>query len=64
MLEQPDKPTFEEVQPNLVIGRMNAWWQDNLDKTEIQTECIKRWNFLISKAYDHFKTHFPEVNLP
>ena len=64
MLDQADKPTFEIVQPNLIIGRMNAWWQDYMEDPIMQSKLIASWDSLISASYCHFQFNFPEMNLP
>jgi len=61
LLKEEGKTDFEVIRPNLLIARVTSWWGGGA--SEYTHPITKEWDFIIERAYQHFVTHYPELDL-
>lgn len=60
-LKQAGQADFEIIRPHLLVGRVSAWWGGGI--SEYGHPVTKEWDDLIEQAYQHFLTHYPEMEV-
>jgi hypothetical protein len=59
--DQASQANLEIIRPNLLVGRVSAWWGGGA--SEYTHPVTKEWDTLIEQAYLHFVTHYPEMEM-
>lgn len=59
--DQADQAVLEIIRPNLLVGRVSAWWGGGV--SEYTHPVTKEWDALIEQAYQHFLTHYPDMEV-
>jgi len=61
LLKQEGQAGLEIIRPNLLVARVSAWWGGG--QAEYLDPVTREWDAIIERAYQHFVTHYPEMDV-
>jgi len=58
---QAGQASLDIIRPNLLVARVSAWWGGA--QADYLQPVTREWDAIIERAYQHFVTHYPEMDI-